>query len=62
MDVTHLPGAEKDRDGFFLENVEVDNGIVPDKDKDKEDDLDVFQEKVEVGVGPSFALAKVSLK
>lgn len=62
MDVTHLPGAEKDRDGFSLENVEVDNGIVPDKDKDKEDDLDVFQEKVEVGVGPSFALAKVSLK
>ena len=30
------------------------------KDKDKEDDLDAFQEKMEVG--PSFALAKVSLK
>ena len=60
MDVTHLPGGEKDRDGFSLENVEVDNGNT--KDKDKEDDLDAFQEKMEVGVGPSFALAKVSLK
>ena len=58
MDVTHLPGGEKDRDGFSLENVEVDNGNT--KDKDKEDDLDAFQEKMEVG--PSFALAKVSLK
>ncbi|XP_074609199.1 uncharacterized protein LOC141863541 isoform X3 [Acropora palmata] len=54
VDVTHLPGGEKDRDGFSLENVEVDNGNT--KDKDKEDDLDAFQEKMEVG--PSFALAK----
>ena len=35
MDVTHLPGGEKDRDG-----------IVPDRVKDKDDDLDSSQEKV----------------
>ena len=61
VDVTHLPGGEKGRDGFSQENVEVDSGIVPDKDKDKEDDLDAFQEKMEVGVELSFALAKVGL-
>lgn len=58
VDVTHLPGGEKDRDGFSQENVEVDSGIVPDKDKDKEDDVDAFQEKMEVGVELSFAPAK----
>ena len=57
MDVTHLPYAKKDRDGFLLENVEV-----PDRDKDKEDDLDGSQERMEVGVEPSATLAKVSLK
>ena len=62
MDVTHLPDAEKDRDGFPLENVEVDNGTVPDRDKDKEDDLDGSQERMEVDVEPSATLAKVSLK
>ena len=51
MDVTHLPGGEKDRDG-----------IVPDRVKDKEDDLGSSQEKMEVGVEPSFPRAKVSLK
>ena len=57
MNVTHLPDAKKDRDGFPLENVEV-----PDRDKDKEDDLDGSQERMEVGVEPSATLAKVSLK
>ena len=57
MDVMHLPDAKKDRDGFPLENVEV-----PDRDKDKEDDLDGSQQRMEVGVEPSVTLAKVSLK
>ena len=57
MDVTHLPDAKKDRDGFPLENVEV-----PDRDKDKEDDLDGSRERMEVGVEPSATLAKVSFK
>ena len=61
MDVTQLPDAEKDRDGFLLENVEVDNRTVPDRGKDEEDDLDGSQEKMEVGVEPSATLAKVSL-
>ena len=62
MDVTHLPDAENDRDGIPLENVEIDNHTVPDRDKDKKDDLDGSQEKMEVGVQPSATLAKVSLK
>ncbi|XP_067024989.1 uncharacterized protein [Acropora muricata] len=53
VDVTHLPDAKKDRDGFPLENVEV-----PDRDKDKEDDLDGSRERMEVGVEPSATLAK----
>ena len=62
VDVMHLPDAEKDRHGFPLENVEIDNRTVPDRDKDKECDVDVSQEKIEVGVQPSATLAKVSLK
>ena len=62
MDDTDLPDAKKDRDGFPLENVEIDNRTVPDRDKDKEDDLDGSQERMEVGVEPSATLAKVSLK
>ena len=62
MNVTHLPDAEKERDGCPLENVKVGNRTVPDRDKDKEDDLDGSQEKMKVGVEPSATLAKVSLK
>lgn len=62
VDVMHLLDAEKDRNGIPLENVEIDNHTVPDRDKDKECDVDVSQEKIEVGVEPSATLAKVSLK
>ena len=62
VDGTHLPDAEKDRHGFPLENVEIDNRTVPDRDKDKECDLHGSQVKIEVGVEPSATLAKVSLK
>ena len=53
---------EERTEGFSLESVEVDNRTVPDRDKDKEDDLDGSQQRMEVGVGPSATLAKVSLK
>ena len=49
-------------EGFSLENVKVDNRAVPDRDKDKEDDLDRSQQRMEVLVEPSATLAKVSLK
>ena len=62
MDVMHLPDAENDRDGISLENVEIDNHTVPDRDKDKECDLHGSQQSMEVGVEPSVTLAKVSLK
>ena len=42
--------------------MEVDNGTVPDRDEDKEDDLDSSQEKIEVDVEPLTAPAKVSFK
>ena len=54
---------EEKTKGFSLENVEVDNRTVPYRDiKDKEDDLDGSQERMEVGVELSATLAKVSLK
>ncbi|XP_067024981.1 axoneme-associated protein mst101(2)-like isoform X2 [Acropora muricata] len=58
VDVTHSPDAEKDRDGIPLENGEIDNRTVPDRDKDRECDLHGSQEKIEVGVEPSATLAK----